>query len=50
MIEKNFSTKLQRRINLNPNAFQEIIPEVKRILMKRFPYKVFYTVSEKYNL
>ena len=34
------------RIKINPNAFREIIPEVKRILIKRFPYKVFYTVSE----
>jgi toxin ParE1/3/4 len=34
------------RIKTNPNAFREIMPEVKRILIKRFPYKVFYTVTE----
>ncbi len=34
------------RIKVNPNAFREIFPEVRRVLIKRFPYKVFYTVSE----
>jgi toxin ParE1/3/4 len=42
---KDFEVAIDR-IKINPYAFREIIPEVKRILIKRFPYKVFYTVSE----
>ena len=42
---KEFEVAIDRT-KINPNAFREIIPEVKRILIKRFPYKVFYTVSE----
>ncbi len=34
------------RINRNPHAFSDVTPGVKRILLKKFPYKVFYTISE----
>ena len=33
------------RIVKNPNAFIEISPEIRRIIIKQFPYKVFYSVS-----
>lgn len=42
---KDFEVAINR-IKLNPNAFTEIIPGVKRILIKKFPYKVFYTISD----
>lgn len=32
------------RIAKNPNAFIEISPEIRRIIIKQFPYKIFYTV------
>lgn len=35
----------KERIQKNPNRYRSIIPGVKRILIKRFPYKVFYTIS-----
>ena len=34
------------RIIENPKAFKEITKEVRIIPTKRFPYKIFYTVSE----
>lgn len=42
---KDFEIAIDR-IKLNPNAFKEIIPGVKRVLIKKFPYKVFYTISD----
>jgi len=33
-------------IKKNPKAFLEVTPGVKRILLRKFPYKVFYTVSK----
>lgn len=42
---KDFEVAMDK-IKINPNAFTEILPEVRRVLIKRFPYKVFYTVSE----
>lgn len=33
------------RIVKNPNAFIEIPPAIRRIIIKQFPYKVFYSVS-----
>jgi plasmid stabilization system protein ParE len=36
----------KERIATNPKAFPDIIPGVKRILIKKFPYKVFYTISD----
>ncbi|HEU5054066.1 MAG TPA: type II toxin-antitoxin system RelE/ParE family toxin [Hanamia sp.] len=33
------------RIRKNPNAFFDVAPEVKKILLKKFPYKIFYTIS-----
>lgn len=35
----------KEKILANPNAYQTIIPGVRRILIKKFPYKLFYTVS-----
>ena len=42
---KSFETAI-KTIKRNPNAFVEVTPGVKRILLRKFPYKVFYTVSE----
>jgi plasmid stabilization system protein ParE len=41
---ENFENSLNR-IKKNPNAFLEIEPSVRRILIKKFPYKLFYTIS-----
>ena len=43
---KSFEDAIER-IKRNPHAFLDVTPGVKRILLKRFPYKVFYTISEK---
>ena len=43
---KSFENAINR-IKKNPHAFFDVIPGVKRILLKKFPYKVFYTISEK---
>lgn len=42
---KSFETAIET-IKKNPKAFLEVTPGVKRILLKRFPYKVFYTISK----
>ena len=42
---KSFETAIER-IKKNPDAFANVTPEVKRILLKKFPYKVFYSISE----
>jgi len=42
---ESFETAIER-IKENPDAFTNVIAGVKRILLKRFPYKVFYSVSE----
>ena len=34
------------RISKDPEAFMEISADVRRIVIKKFPYKVFYTISE----
>ncbi|MEO8567699.1 MAG: hypothetical protein ABI419_01140 [Ginsengibacter sp.] len=36
----------KERVLANPNAYQIIIPGVRRILIRKFPYKIFYTISE----
>ena len=43
---KSFEMAIEK-IEKNPNAFLEVTPGVKRILLRKFPYKIFYTVSEK---
>ncbi len=42
---KSFENAIER-IKRNPQAFFDVTPDVKRILLKKFPYKVFYTISE----
>lgn len=42
---KSFENAINR-IKKNPHAFSDVIPGVKRILLKKFPYKVFYSISE----
>jgi plasmid stabilization system protein ParE len=39
-----FENALERIVK-SPNAFIEISPEIRRIIIKQFPYKVFYSVS-----
>ena len=34
------------RIIANPYAYKNITSEVKRALLKNFPYKIFYAISE----
>jgi hypothetical protein len=36
----------KEKIKISPNNYLNIIPGVKRILVKKFPYKVFYTISD----
>jgi toxin ParE1/3/4 len=33
-------------IRKSPDAFIEISPDIRRIIIKKFPYKLFYTISE----
>lgn len=33
-------------IRKSPEAFMEISPDIRRIIIKKFPYKVFYTIAE----
>jgi plasmid stabilization system protein ParE len=40
----NFENALDRIVR-NPNAFIEISAEIRRIIIKQFPYKVFYYVT-----
>ena len=39
--------KTKENILRPPATYPNITPQVKRILIKNFPYKVFYTISEK---
>ena len=41
---ENFEEAIER-IKINPNSYLNVIPDVKRILVKKFPYKIFYTIS-----
>jgi|SRR6185312_4231618 len=34
------------KISKHPEAFMEISPDIRRTIIKKFPYKVFYTMSE----
>ncbi len=36
----------KEKIEINPNRYRNIIPGVKRILIKKFPYKIFYIISD----
>jgi toxin ParE1/3/4 len=38
---------LMRTICRNPQAFPEVGPAIHRALLRRFPYKVFYTFDEQ---
>lgn len=42
---KSFENAVNR-IKRNPHAFLDVTPGVKRILLKKFPFKVFYTISD----
>ena len=47
---KRFYQSLEKALHelaINPLAFFSVTTKVKRILIKNFPYKVFYTVAEK---
>lgn len=41
----NDFSKSINRILENPNAFTQVVKDVRKIQTKRFPYKIFYTIS-----
>jgi plasmid stabilization system protein ParE len=41
---KSFEDALEKIVK-NPDAYLFIIPDVRRVLLKNFPYKIFYSVS-----
>ncbi len=43
----NAFEKTIKGVKKNPYAFLEISPHIKRVLIKKFPYKVFYTISDR---
>lgn len=42
----NSFVKAKDKIKKNPHRYPNIIPKVKRVLLKKFPYKLFYTYTE----
>ncbi len=45
---KRFFNSLEttvEKIQLNPSVYKKITPEVRRCLIKNFPYKIFYTIT-----
>ena len=35
----------KEKIESNPTVYRNIFPDIKRILLNKFPYKLFYTIS-----
>jgi len=35
------------RLSENPHVYQEILPGVRRAIVRRFPYAVFYLIAEE---
>ena len=42
---RSFSRAIEK-IKKSPNFYLTVIPGVKRVLLKKFPYKIFYTITE----
>ncbi len=34
------------RIKLNPDSYQKVVKDIKRIMVNRFPYSLFYTIEK----